>query len=284
MGEQTSLAPVQHARVVKRTTVVLGFTALGITAIAVGITAGAGLVAVVLAPTAISIVVGTIRQKRQARRFIEDVNETIALAARGDYAAVRQIFEYWIANARSPRVAALSRYCLADTLLHQGDLEGSCRLHVENYDDNRSTLQRSPVARTVLLDTAFAWGLRGNLAEVERWYVESERMTKELQDVTAPANAIAVKALIDCRSGRSDAAVALLDDNWADCEARLRGDSLRRLRILRGFARSTLGPREAGRAHEDIVASRPRFPGEHAYLGKEWPEMAAFLAAHELDR
>jgi hypothetical protein len=31
-----------------------------------------------------------------------------------------------------------------------------------------------------------------------------------------------------------------------------------------------------------IAASRPAYPREYAFLGTKWPEMASFLAAHDL--
>lgn len=40
------------------------------------------------------------------------------------------------------------------------------------------------------------------------------------------------------------------------------------------------GPREAGAAAS--LVSRPAYPGEYDWLAVEWPELAAFLATHDL--
>jgi hypothetical protein len=75
---------------------------------------------------------------------------------------------------------------------------------------------------------------------------------------------------------------ARLDERWHEYEALLTGDIVRHLRVVRAFARAAAGPREAGTAAMDLASARPAYPGEYALLAAEWPEMAAFLAAHEL--
>ena len=57
---------------------------------------------------------------------------------------------------------------------------------------------------------------------------------------------------------------------------------LRPIRVLRAFAIAAGGVREAGSASAIIAGMRPTYPHELAFLGAAWPEMAAFLASHEL--
>lgn len=90
------------------------------------------------------------------------------------------------------------------------------------------------------------------------------------------------RAALHCRAGRFDDAVRLLDERWASCEGALTGGTLRPLRVLRGFAIASSNPRNAGLAEVALATSRPSFPGEYDFLGVEWPELAAFLAAHDL--
>jgi hypothetical protein len=101
-------------------------------------------------------------------------------------------------------------------------------------------------------------------------------------DCRAGRAGAAVK-LLDCRAGRAGAAVKLLDDRWMDCENALDGTWLRPLRVVRAFAIAAAGPREGGVAEAVLAPAKPlAFRGEYAFLGAAWPEMAAFLAAHEL--
>ena len=83
------------------------------------------------------------------------------------------------------------------------------------------------------------------------------------------------------RTGRPEDAAKLLDEGWAGYEASVTGDVLRPLRVVRAFAHAS-GPRAGGVAEAALPTLRPAYPGEYAFLGARWPEMAAFLASHEL--
>ncbi|HEY4244064.1 MAG TPA: hypothetical protein VGM88_29830 [Kofleriaceae bacterium] len=90
-----------------------------------------------------------------------------------------------------------------------------------------------------------------------------------------PAIAVLVRAILDCRSDRAPDAARLLAERWGDCEARVTGQQLRLFRVVRAFATGAATERE-------LAALAPAWDGEHAYLGATWPEMAAFLASHDL--
>jgi hypothetical protein len=89
--------------------------------------------------------------------------------------------------------------------------------------------------------------------------------------------------IVDCRAGESEKALTDLADNWIKYEAHLTGLGLRPLRIVRAFATAAAGPRSAGVAEAALAGLRPAYPGEYVYLGQAWPEMAQFLATHQLD-
>jgi len=93
---------------------------------------------------------------------------------------------------------------------------------------------------------------------------------------------ILVEVIVELRRGHAEVAAKLLDDNWQVIEGRVVALGLRTYRLLRAFARGAAGPREAGRAQEDLDAVRPRYPGEHSYLAAKWPEMATFLTTNGL--
>jgi hypothetical protein len=93
------------------------------------------------------------------------------------------------------------------------------------------------------------------------------------------------RSIIECRRGNAEAARVTIEQAWTEQEANMTGASLRLMRVMRAFACAAVeAPRNQGLVERLLVDLRPRYPGELAFLGGRWPEMAAFLAAHELDR
>src|SRR5262249_22927212 len=131
-------------------------------------------------------------------------------------------------------------------------------------------------------DLALDHALSGDLAAAENWVAAAEERTDELSTPSTAAMTAFAHAVLACRSGRAAEAARMLDDHWPDYEARLTGEMLRPLRIVRAFAIATADPRSIGRAETVIAAARPVYRGEYAFLGTAWPEMANFLASHEL--
>jgi hypothetical protein len=61
------------------------------------------------------------------------------------------------------------------------------------------------------------------------------------------------------------------------------GETLRLMRVIRAFACAAAdGPRNQGLVERVLGDMKPRYQREFAFLGDSWPEMATFLAAHQL--
>jgi hypothetical protein len=145
---------------------------------------------------------------------------------------------------------------------------------------------RTPIGATCAADIAFCFALLGDFTNARSWLALAERRTQGQR--VAPASVGGTKALaravLDCREGRALVSASMLDDDWPQYEATLTGSLLRPLRIVRAYARAIQGPREAGIAETQLLTMRANYAGEFDYLGAAWPEMAAFLASHQLTK
>jgi hypothetical protein len=227
-------------------------------------------------------VVNVMRFRRQWRRFVADNSEGIAALARGDLKAARDIFWRWAEGTKLPRASALARHNLGWTLMRQGELQHAIDVLIDNEQRNSGALRAIGMSPTSAVDLALDHALLGDLPAAEKWLAEAAQRSQQLKPPSFAAMQAFTRAVIDCRAERCAEAARMLDERWPEYEAALTGETLRPLRIVRAFAISAAGPRNAGVAETVIAAARPAYPTEYDFLGKAWPEMASFLASHDL--
>lgn len=256
-----------------------------------GITAGAttilGFVAWQLAVGYLTFVVAELvfnlfRFDRQLKRFAVHNAEGLAALSRGEMNTARDIFWRWAETAKQSRISTFARHNLAWTLTHQGQLQQAVEILLDNEERNPNALQNIALFPTSAVDLAFNYALLGDIASAERWLTEAERRGADPRTLSFPGMRALSRAVLDCRRDRCDDAARMLAEQWAQCEAVLTGDTLRPLKIVRAFAITASGPRNAGLADMFVTTARPAYPGEYDFLGAAWPEMAAFLASHNL--
>jgi len=249
----------------------------------VGMMAGGATASLVGIPI-IALVFGgsVLLAKRQARRFVVEAQLAGDAMGRGELAKAHEIFDYWADIKNNHRIMVLACHNLASVFTQQGKLEEARRLHLENSEHELKWLRRTGLTKLSAAGVAYTNALLGDLDAATRWITIAERRSKLPQMPNADPSLIIVRVIVGLRRGQSEEAARLLDDNWTMIEGRVVAKSLRTYRLLRGFARVSMGPRDAGRGHEDVAMVRPQYPNEHAYLGTAWPEMAAFLATHGL--
>ncbi len=223
------------------------------------------------------LVVVNRRTSSRARAFNVANKDAYAALGRGDLEVARKTWLSW-ASSPMPRIAALATHNLAWTKIRGGELEGAIGTLVDNEQKHLRALEAIGLAATSAADRALAHALLDHPKEAEAWLDRAE--TRLLAATMPTTGAIALaRSVWHCRAGRVDVAAKLLADGWTEIESTTTGDVLRPLRIVRAFAAAAAGPREPA-----MVTPRPAYPGEYAFLGASWPEMAAFLASHELDR
>jgi hypothetical protein len=240
------------------------------------------MVGIMTACLVIILAIATARTLRHVREFQTENTAAVAALGRGELESARATFSRWAESARYPRLAAVANHNLGWTLARQGQLQRAIEVAAANDERRLSALQANGLGPTSAIDLALYHALAGSLDDARRWLGVADGRKAMVTLPTAPAMRAMAQAVIDCRDGNAAEAARALDERWREYEALLTGDIVRPLRIVRAFARAAAGPREVGTAQMELVSARPAYPGEYAMLGVEWPEMAAFLAAHEL--
>jgi tetratricopeptide (TPR) repeat protein len=220
--------------------------------------------------------------RRQARQFNHENLIAFDALHSGELGKAHEILDYWSDLHSNRQIRVLSRHNLATVWMQQSKLEEARKLHQDNSEYELKSLRRMGLPQLSAACVAYAHALLGELDAATKWLAIAKTRSQPPQVPNAEPTRLLVEAIVELRRGHPDVAAKLLDDNWPMIEGRVVALSLRPYRLLRAFARSAAGPREVGRAHDDVDSVRPRYPSEHAFLGAQWPEMAAFLATNGL--
>lgn len=229
------------------------------------------------------ILVGlTASNMREMRRSQAEINEALARLARGELAYARDVFSGIAERTSLPIVSAVARHNLAWTLMRQGELQRAIDVLAGNEEHHGKELTRIAMHPTSAVDLALDHALVGHLDEAEAWMAKATQREAAGTIPSYRAMKAFSQAVIDCRQGRAAEAARQLDDKWSEYEATATGSEMRPLRVVRAFAHAAAGPRNAGVVETMLAGIRPAFTGELDFLGVAWPEMAAFLASHQL--
>ena len=216
------------------------------------------------------------RARKEIEVYERDAVDARARLQRGQLVEAVGVFWQWAEQARTAAVAARARIDLGMALVQQGDHARAITILEaadKNYRDEIASQKWTP--RTAVW-IAIAQALHGETAAARSWLAADKRGAADDE------LAIFVEAMVRCRTGECAAAATLLDERWIELEAGLTGRQLRAVRIVRAFAHAAAGPRATGTSAAILLGIRRSYPGEFAFLGAKWPEMAAFLATHEL--
>ena len=212
----------------------------------------------------------------QLRRFNTQTRQALLASGRGDHEGAARIFERWIPRAPGG-VSVTARHNLAWMRMRRGRPQLAIDLLARN-EAHPWMLRIYGLHGTAALDLALCHALIGQPAAAQAWLAAAER--RRSTQLTHAASRAFAAAVLDCRRDRHAEVARDLEDRWVEHEAVAAGDVMRPLRIVRAFAVASAGPREAGQAAALLV--KPAYPGEFDFLAVEWPEMASFLAAHDL--
>ena len=125
------------------------------------------------------------------------------------------------------------------------------------------------------------YALRGQLDAATRWCDDARRRLPRGQNRTLSAALLRLaEATVLARSGQHEDAARALDRDWKRLEEALAVSSMRRAWLLRAYLASGDGAR--GSVEPWLTLARGGRKGELAWLGAEWPELRAFLDAHDL--
>jgi hypothetical protein len=218
---------------------------------------------------------------RRMRAFTVEAVEAVAALHRGELRRANETFTKWWDSSIKP-VAAVSRHNAAWTSMRQGELARAIEIQTPNIESYEKALERQMLLPTAIVDLAMFHALLGNLDEADKQLARLEQRGKLRHNPTYPAMHVLTRAIVACRRGNHTVAATLLEDKWSEWEAIVSGDLLRLMRVVRAFAIASVDLRDAGKATGVLGDMRPNWHGEFDFLGVEWPEMATFLATHNL--
>lgn len=230
----------------------------------------------------VTLVTAVIFNQRVLRRFIAENSAAIGMLARGEHQRAKDTFWLWAERTNLPIVNAVARHNLGATLIRQGKHDHAIDVYLNNEQHFPKGLEQAALSPVSAVDLALAYALHGNVEQAEAWMKQADGRSESRTMPSYPGNKAFSRAVIECRAGRPAEAARLLDERWSEYEAILTGDNLRSLRVIRAFAQANADVRNAGVAEKTLADLRPSYRGELDYLGVAWPEMAAFLAAHQL--
>lgn len=184
---------------------------------------------------------------------------------------------------KKPLVRSVIDLGIADTELWAGNLDASILACIGV--DQRTTMGIETGVRVVAAaDLAFLYALTGDLSAADRWRDEARaRLTKTNDGRMATAGKLRLaEAILACRRGAPKDAIALLEEAWLDLRFSFIANWMRVAEVIRAFAEAQGDVREQNVVAGRLVRIEPVIGNELAFLGRKWPEMHAFLAAHGL--
>jgi hypothetical protein len=207
----------------------------------------------------------------------------LAVAERRFGAAIEVFARTATAYAKSPGYAVAASLSLGYAQLWSGDLPRALETFA-TIEKKRLVIFSSSVRTLAAVNLAFAHALAGQLEAAERWCAEARtRIAKNRDDRLEYASRLCLaEATVALRRGRVAEAGELLEKNWSTIREVLNANTVRAAEILRAFVEVGGGVRQSNTSTERLIRVEPVLPGEFAFLGVQWPEMDAFLAAHGL--
>jgi hypothetical protein len=168
--------------------------------------------------------------------------------------------------------------------LRGGQIDVAIR-SLAQVDRAKGVLFSSDLRTLAAAELGWANVLAGDLDTAQRWIDESRRrLAKSHGDGRLGGASMLnlAEAALSMRRGHAEEGVALLDKNWLLLRESSSGNRMRTLEVVRAFGEAGGGVRAYNVVSERLVRVQPALPGEFAFLGAKWPEMQAFLAAHDL--
>jgi hypothetical protein len=216
------------------------------------------------------------------RRFATENNLALGALGRGELAKAHGVFVRWAPNGHAG-ISALARHNFGWTLILEARLRDAMTILEDAAKHYERPLSRIGMLPTTRVDTALCHALLGELELAQTWCAKSEEPVKGPPRPSYPGILAFTRAVIDCRRGRAAEAMVSLEHAWTEHEATMTGETLRMMRVVRAFACAAAdGPRNQGLVERVLSDMKPRYQREFAFLGDSWPEMATFLAAHQL--
>jgi tetratricopeptide (TPR) repeat protein len=201
------------------------------------------------------------------RSFAARNQRGVEFMASGDLAAAAEAFRT-LSRARIGQ-RSIARYNLGLVLLRQGDLRGA----IDALEKARTRGVRQ-LRSSAASFQSFCHAVLGEADRAAELAADARRLAA---GPSIPSRMyLAAEAVNALRAGDAAGAVRMLDEGWSALELSTTADLVRGLRVIRAFAIESAGG-DAALANDLLAGARPSRPGEYAWLGASWPELARYL-------
>ncbi|HEX6836507.1 MAG TPA: hypothetical protein VF334_08030 [Polyangia bacterium] len=176
--------------------------------------------------------------------------------------------------------AAVAKLSLSTALMRQGELARATDAAVE-VERAPGLLFGGDVRTMAAIHLGMLYALRGELDAAGRWCDDARRRLPRGHNRTLSAALLRIaEILVLARSGKRDDAARALDRDWHRLEEALTVASMRKAWLVRAWCAAADPSR--GSVEPWLTMARAGRKGELRWLGAEWPELRAFLDAHDL--
>lgn len=217
------------------------------------------------------------RQFRGGARLNAKLEPGLIALADGDLGLAVQVFTAVAHEYRKQSLySAAAKLSLATALMRQGELGPATEIAIA-VERAPGLLFGSEARLMAAIDLAMIYALRGQTDVARRWCEDGRKRLARAQNRTLTAALLRLtEILVLAREGKRDEAAKAIERDWRRLEEALTAASMKKAWLLRAFVTANDGTR-ANVGPWTAVVRR----GELTWMAVEWPELRAFLAAHE---
>ena len=218
------------------------------------------------------------RQFRGGARLNAKLEPGLIALADGDLGHAAQVFTTVAHEYRKQALySAVAKLSLATTLMRQGELAKATEIAMA-VERAPGLMFGSEARLMAAIDLAMIYALRGQTDVARRWCEDGRKRLARGQNRTVTAALLRLcEILVLAREGKRDVGAKAVDRDWRRLEEALTAASMKKAWLLRAFVAANDGTR-ANIGPWTAVVRR----GELSWMAVDWPELQAFLVAHEL--
>ena len=221
------------------------------------------------------------RQLRGGNKLNGKLEPGHVALADGDLGRAGEIFAAVAREYRKQTTyAAVARLSLSTALMRQGELQRAIDAAIE-VERAPGLLFGGDVRTMAAIHLGMLYALRGDVDAATRWCDDARRRLPRGQQRTLTAALLRLaEVLVLARAGKRDDAARALDRDWHRLEEALTVSSMRKAWLVRAWCAAADGAR--GSVEPWLTMARAGRKGELRWVGADWPELCAFLDAHDL--
>ncbi len=221
------------------------------------------------------------RQFRGGAKLNAKLEPGLLALADGDLGRAADVFA---AVAREYRkqtsYAAVAKLSLATALMRQSELQKAIEATIE-VERAPGLFFGSELRASAAVQLGLLYALRGQLDAATRWCDDARKRLGRSHNRTHTAALLRVAEIaVLTRANQRDAAARAYDRDARRLEEALSVSRLRLVWLMRAFVASADGGR--GSVEPWLTLARSGRKGELGWLGTDWPELRAFIDAHDL--